>query len=497
MDGVDPKGGLVRTGTRDMPITRITKNECTFPDDFMWGAATAAYQIEGAAHEDGRGPSTWDVFCTRPGAVFEGHTGDIACDHYHRYREDVALMQRLGISAYRFSVSWSRVLPEGHGTVNARGLEFYDRLTDALLAAGIQPFCTLFHWDLPQALQREGGFLNRDIADRFADYASVMGKRLGDRVKLWVTQNEPQCYIGFGLMTGTHAPGLRLDLSETLLAAHNSLRAHGKAVGALRAAVPKASVGYVIATPATRPATSSDADLEAARSAMWAIRHRNHWNNTWWTDPVLLGSYPQDGLSLYGAAMPSFPSSDLREIQQPLDFLGINVYTAETFRRGKDGAPELVPVPPGHPRSAVDWQPITPDAHYYAPRFFYERYRIPLWITESGLSTRDQVCLDGKVHDSQRIDYMHRTLLELRRAMAERVPVKGYMAWSLLDNFEWADGYKQRFGLIYVDYQSQRRIPKDSFQFYQEVIASRGATLAGDFALPAASVTAPPETAQT
>lgn len=471
-----------------MFTTRITTQECTFPEGFLWGAATAAYQIEGAAQLDGKGPSIWDAFCKRPGAVFEGHSGDAACDHYHRYRDDVGLMRELGLKAYRFSVSWPRVLPEGKGAPNAQGLDFYDRLTDELLAAGIQPFCTLFHWDLPLALQRSGGFQNRDIADWFADYAALMGRKLGDRVKLWVTQNEPQCYIGHGLVAGMHAPGLKLDFGETLLAGHNSMRAHGKAVSALRATIPASRVGYVIAAPITRPAQETEGDIAAARLQTFAVRDRTHWNNAWWTDPVLLGRYPEDGLELFGAELPPFPDSDFRDMCQPLDFLGLNIYKAETFRRGEDGAPEAVPFAPGYPRSGVDWQPITPDAHYYGPRFFHERYGIPLCITESGLSTRDQVFLDGKVHDPQRIDYMHRVLLELRRAMSTGVPVEGYLFWSLLDNFEWADGYRQRFGLIYVDYVSQRRIPKDSFHWYKQVIASRGAALAGDFALPPASM---------
>ena len=467
----------------------ITPQDARFPEDFVWGAATAAYQVEGAAHEDGRGDSTWDVFCRRPGAVFEGHSGAVACDHYHRYREDVGLMRELGIGAYRFSVSWSRVLPEGRGAQNAKGLDFYDRLVDELLAVGIQPFCTLFHWDLPQGLQRAGGFVNRDIADWFADYAALMGTRLGDRVKLWVTQNEPQCYIGFGVGSGIHAPGLKLDFSETLHAAHNSMRAHAKAVGALRATVPGARVGYVLATQLCRPASSSAADLEAARAATFAVSDRTLWNNAWWTDPVVRGEYPSDGLALFGSDMPRFPSSDLAAMRAPLDFLGLNVYRAQTVRAGDKG-PEQLPVPPGYPRSGVDWQPITPDAMYYGPRFFHERYGLDQWITESGLSTRDQVFLDGKVHDPQRIDYLHRNLLELRRAMREGVPVKGYLAWSLLDNFEWADGYKQRFGLVYVDYQSQRRVPKDSFHWYKQVIATRGQSLAGQFAVPVTQVSA-------
>ena len=472
-----------------MPKTKIAASDCIFPPEFVWGSATAAYQIEGAAEADGRGPSTWDVFCKRRGAVFEGHSGDVACDHYNRYRDDVALMRELGLQAYRFSISWSRVLPEGCGQINAAGLSFYDRLVDALLEAGIQPFCTLFHWDLPQALQRRGGFLNRDMGDWFADYASLVGERLGDRIKLWVTQNEPQCYIGFGLGSGIHAPGLRLGLSDMLVAAHNSMRAHGKAVRALRSTVAGARVGYVLAAQLARPASDSAADLEAARAATFAVRDQTHTNNTWWTDPVVFGRYPEDGLALFGRDMPNFPSADWDDLKQPLDFLGLNIYRAESVRAGGDGRPELVPVPPGYPRSGVDWQPITPDALYYGPRFFHERYGLPLWITENGLSTRDQIFLDGQVHDPQRIDYTHRNLLELRRAMREGARVEGYLAWSLLDNFEWQDGYKQRFGMIYVDYQSQRRVPKDSFHWYKHVIASRGASLAGEFAVAVNEVT--------
>jgi len=265
-----------------MSGAKIAAADCVFPAEFVWGAATAAYQVEGAASQDGRGPSTWDVFCARPNAVFEGHSGEIACDHYYRYREDIALMRELGLQAYRFSVSWSRVLPEGRGTVNPAGLSFYDRLVDGLLEAGIQPFCTLFHWDLPHALLQRGGFLNRDIAGWFADYASLLGERLGDRVKLWVTQNEPQCYIGYGLGSGIHAPGLRLDVGDTLVAAHNSLRAQGTAARALRSAVPGARVGYVLAAHVARPAsareTSDRADPRAAhaRHARISVRSPRH-----------------------------------------------------------------------------------------------------------------------------------------------------------------------------------------------------------------------------
>ena len=464
--------------------------QARFPDEFIWGAATASYQIEGAVAEDGKGPSTWDLFCKRPGAVFEGHTGEVACDHYHRYAADVGLMRELGIQSYRFSVSWPRVLPEGTGRINQKGLDFYDRLVDELGRASIQPFCTLFHWDFPLLLQRRGGFCSRDVAEWFAEYTGVLARRLGDRVKLWATQNEPQCYIGLGLLTGYHAPGLKLDFGEYLVAAHNSMRAHAKAVMALRAEVRDAKVGYVLAVQPTQPLTDSAEDLEAARFGCFAVREFSAFCNAWWADPVIFGRYPKDGLELYRDHMPDFPAQDLDEIKQPIDFLGLNIYKAETWRKSETG-PEPLPVAAGYPRSGVDWQPITPAALYHGPKFFWERYGLPVWITENGLPTRDQVFLDGKVHDPQRIDYMHRVLLELRRAMHDGVPVLGYMAWSLLDNFEWADGYKQRFGLVYVDYQSQRRVPKDSFDWYRQVIASRGASLQVDAAVPAGQVTAP------
>jgi beta-glucosidase len=460
-----------------------------FPEGFLWGAAMSSYQIEGAIDEDGKGRSVWDVFCKKPGAVFEGHTGDIACDHYHRYKDDIALMKALGIASYRFSVSWPRVMPEGTGTVNQRGLDFYRRLVDELLNNGIAPMCTLFHWDYPQALYERGGWLDRDSADWFAAYTEVVADQLGDRVKVWAPQNEPQCFIGLGMLDGLHAPGDKLAFRDYLMAAHNAMRAHGKSVQALRAHAPGARIGYVVQCQLGQPASDRPEDIAAAREATFWVRERHPWHNAWWMDPVLLGVYPEDGLAAYGADVPAWKSSDLDEIKQPLDFIGLNLYRADTYRRGADGKPEPVPVPPGYPRSGVDWQTITPSCLYWGPRFMHERYQLPIEITESGLSTRDQVFLDGKVHDVQRVDYMHRALLELARAIADGVPVSSYYAWSLLDNFEWAEGYKQRFGMIYVDHQTQTRIPKDSYDWYRQVIASHGRSLLGKTVLPAAQVT--------
>jgi beta-glucosidase len=347
----------------------------------------------------------------------------------------------------------------------------------------------VFHWDYPQALYQRGGWLKRESADWFAEYTQVLADKLGDRVKAWATQNEPQCFIGLALLDGVHAPGDKLPFGDYLTAAHNAMRAHGRAVQVLRARVKDARIGYVLATQPTQPASDKPEDVEAARAAMFAVSGRNEWNNAWWMDPVLLGRYPEDGVANYGKDMPKFKPSDLDEMKQPLDYVGLNIYKAETWRRGADGKPEQVPFPPGYPRSGVDWQPITPSCLYWGPKFSYERYKLPATITENGLSTRDQVFLDGKVHDPQRIDYMHRVLLELARAIKDGVPIDGYYAWSLMDNFEWSDGYKQRFGLVYVDYSNQKRVPKDSFDWYKKVIASNGRSLLDKGSLPVAQVT--------
>ena len=355
-----------------------------FPKDFTWGVAMASYQVEGAAYDDGKGPSVWDVFCKKKGVIFEGDTGDVACDHYHRYKEDVALMKALGVKGYRFSVSWPRVLPEGIGASNPKGVDFYSRLVDELLKAGIEPLCTVFHWDYPQALYKKGGWLQRDSAEWFAEYTSLLADKFSDRIKLWATQNEPQCFIGMALLDGVHAPGDKLHFSQYLTAAHNGMRAHAKAVQVLRARArdPKATkIGYVTATQVTQPATDKPEDVEAARASMFTVGYRGEWNNTWWMDPVLLGRYPDDGVALAGKDMPKFKATDLDEMKQPLDWLGLNIYKAAMVRRGADGKPETLPVPPGYPRAGSDWEPITPGSMYWGPRFMYDRYKLPLAIT--------------------------------------------------------------------------------------------------------------------
>jgi beta-glucosidase len=449
----------------------------TFPKGFVWGAATASYQVEGAAREDGKGPSVWDMMCRRPGAIWNGQNGDVACDHYHRYREDVALMKSLALRGYRFSIAWSRVLPDGTGKVNAKGLAFYDRLVDELLAAGIEPFVTLYHWDMPLAAYYRGGWLNRESADWFAEYASAVARRLSDRVTHWMTLNEPVCFVDLGHKAGTHAPGDKLPQAEVLRVAHHALLAHGRAVQALRAnATARPRIGFAPFSSLYVPATSKKADIEAARQATFGFTRPTLWIHSWWNDPIFFGRYPEDGLKVFAPDAPPVRPGDMRTIRQPLDFFGLNNYHAQIVRAGRDGEPEVVPHDIGHPLTALRWV-VRPDCMYWGPRFLYERYGKPIYITENGMSNADIVSLDGKVHDSQRIDYLQRHLRELRRAIADGVDVRGYFQWSILDNFEWAEGFKERFGLVFVDYPTQRRIPKDSAYWYRRVIESNGAAI--------------------
>jgi beta-glucosidase len=449
----------------------------SFSKDFRWGAATASYQVEGAAYEDGKGMSVWDMMCKKPGAIKQGNTGDVACDHYHRYKEDVALMKEMGLRAYRLSISWPRVLPEGVGAVNAKGLDFYSRLIDELLAAGIEPWVTLFHWDYPLALYCRGGWLNSDSPEWFAQYAAICGKSLGDRVKHWMTHNEPLCFVGTGHSEGRHAPGDQLALPLVLRVGHNAMLAHGKGVQALRASCPgKVRVGLAQVACPRAPMTSSAADIEAARTATFSMFDKSHWNNSWWMDPVMLGKYPEDGLKMYGQDAPKVGPNDMATMCQPLDFFGANIYTCEYWRAGEDGKPQRAPLPTGVPITAIKW-PVTQEALYWGPRFFYERYKLPIAITENGMSGADWVSLDGKVHDPQRIDYLHRHLRQLSKAADDGVPVEAYFQWSLMDNFEWAHGYSERFGMVYVDYSTQKRTMKDSAYWYKKVIQTNGAEL--------------------
>lgn len=447
-----------------------------FPKDFAWGVAAASYQVEGAAREDGKGLSVWDMVSRQPGKVFDAHNGDIACDHYHRYQEDVDIMREMGVQAYRLSVSWPRVMPDGVGRVNEKGLAFYDRLIDSLLAAHIDPWVTLFHWDYPHELFCKGGWLNPDSSDWFADYARVIVERLSDRVSHWMTLNEPQCFIGLGHFQGDHAPRLNLGIEEVLRAGHNVLLSHGKAVQVIRAASKQpAIIGFAPVGSAKIPATNSDADIAAARQAMFEARFPFIWANSWWSDAAILGRYPEDGMKAAGHLF-SVRDGDMETIAQPVDFYGTNIYNAETWRMSENGQPEKVVRELGYPHTAYDW-PVTDDALYWGARFFHERYKLPIAITENGLASMDWVALDGKVHDPGRIDFLQRYLRGFKRVAEEGIPTLGYFQWSILDNFEWAQGYKQRFGLVHVDFNTQKRTVKDSGRWYGEVIRSNGENL--------------------
>jgi beta-glucosidase len=448
-----------------------------FASDFAWGVATASYQIEGAPYLQGGGRSVWDMFCARPDKIKDASNGDIACDHFHRYAEDAALMGALGIPNYRFSISWPRVIPQGTGAVSQEGLGFYDRLVDALLAQGVSPWVTLFHWDEPTELYYRGGWLNRDSADWFAEYTQVVVDRLGDRVSHWMTLNEPQCFIGLGRWTGEHAPGDRLGFAEILRAMHHTLLAHGKACQVIRARnrIP-ARIGWAPVGVCAVPAGEDVADVEAARRATFACPPNSVWSTSWLCDPVLLGHYPEEGLRTYFGQFAEPPAADFELIAQPLDFFGANIYSAGMVRAGDGGEPVPIPDSLGIGRTQFGW-PVTPDALYWGPKFFYERYGKPVVITENGLALSDWVHADGQVHDPQRIDFLRRYIGAFRRAAEDGVDAAGYFQWSLMDNFEWAEGYRYRFGLVHVDYATQARTPKDSAAWYRTVIASNGESL--------------------
>ncbi|MGP3956016.1 GH1 family beta-glucosidase [Nonomuraea sp. 3N208] len=425
---------------------------------FLWGTATAAYQIEGAAAEDGRGASIWDTFSHEPGRTRDGHTGDVACDHYHRWREDVALLSGLGVNAYRFSIAWPRVQPLGSGPANAKGLDFYERLVDALLEAGIQPVPTLFHWDLPQALEDRGGWLNREISEMFAEYAATVAHRLADRVPLWITLNEPFVHMAFGYAMGVHAPGQAL-LTGALPAAHHQLLAHGLAVRALRAA----GAGQVAITnncTPVWPSSQQEPDLKAADA--YDILHNRLFN-----DPLLLGKYPD--LSAYVPALDFVRDGDLDVIATPLDALGINYYNPTRIAAPtSEGLPFTDAGITGYPTTAFGW-PIVPDGLRELLTGLRTRYGAalpPILITENGCSNDDTVTLD----DAARIAFLEGHIAAMRQAMAEGVDVRGYFVWSLLDNFEWAEGYHQRFGLVHVDFATQRRTPKASYAWLRDFL---------------------------
>ena len=454
--------------------TAAPSNTTGFPKDFLWGTATASYQVEGSAHKERRGPSIWDTFSHTAGKVDHGDTGDVADDFFDRYRTDVRLMSDLGVRAFRFSVSWSRVFPQGNNVSNPQGLDFYLHLVAELQAHGIQPFCTLYHWDLPQAVQDRGGWENLDTAKSFADYAGFTAARLaGAGVRHFLTMNEIRTFTELGYGTGIHAPGLQVGKRRLAQLTHNVLVGHGLAVAAIRAQTPPdTQVGLAENPIAVVPVTQSPADLAAATRAMRE-------ENAQYLTAICEGRYTEGYLQKLGADAPRFTPEQMRTIAAPLDMLGLNVYTP-TYVRAADAPAgyQVVPPPADFPHMASSWLTVGPESIRWATRLTHQLWKPKaIFITENGCSAADTLTASGEVLDSGRVMYLRNYLAELNRAVAEGVPIKGYFLWSLLDNFEWADGYSKRFGIVYVDFATQARTPKLSAQFYTSVIRSNGVSI--------------------
>ncbi|MFN8446173.1 MAG: GH1 family beta-glucosidase [Caldilineaceae bacterium] len=446
----------------------------SFPKDFLWGVATASYQIEGAWNEDGKGESIWDRFTHTPGKIIDDSNGDVACDHYHRWVEDVALMKSLNIQAYRFSIGWPRILPQGRGTVNQAGLDFYSKLVDGLLEKGITPYVTLYHWDLPQALQDQGGWPQRATAEAFVEYTDVVTRHLGDRVKHWITHNEPWCVAFLSHQIGEHAPGWH-DWPAAIRASHHVLLSHGWAVPVIRQNSSGAEVGITLNFTDFVPASASDADA-------WAARHADGYFNRWFLDAVYGRHYPADMVADY-MVMGHLPNGldfiedgDMAAIAVRTDFLGVNYYTREVIRhpQAPDNLPQSHFPPSKEELTEMGWE-VYPEGLYKLLNRLHFDYPVrKLYVTENGCSYLDGPDANGKVNDQRRIDYLRSHFLASRQAIDNGVPLAGYFVWSLMDNFEWAKGYQQRFGVVWVDYATQQRIPKASALWYKDVIAANG-----------------------
>ncbi len=450
----------------------------SFPDDFIWGVASAAYQIEGGAADGGRGPSIWDTFSHTPGKTFDGHTGDMACDGYHRYPQDIALMASLGIRHYRFSLSWARLDPQGQGDFNQEGFAYYQQVLDCCRQHGITPYVTLYHWDLPQALEDRGGWQSRATAHRFGVLAQAVAQRFRGQVSFYMTLNEPQCAVMLGYGSGIHAPGKTLPLKHQFTCWHNLLLAHGLAAQAIRSTDPQALVGVASTGHLCYPQNHTKADAAAAKQMTFAPPNRNTWSfsHHMFLDPLCFGHYPKCEDTLLEQCIASVSREDLITIHQLPDFIGLNIYNGHEVSLDSAGKPELLPKYEGFPRTALKW-PITPQVLGFGVEVIYQRYQLPIYITENGLSCNDKLYLDGCVHDPDRIDFLHRYLLELKQAVENGVDVRGYFHWSFTDNFEWHNGYNERFGLVYVDYPSQHRILKDSAHWYAHTAAQNGRNL--------------------
>ena len=450
-----------------------------FREDFVWGVASSAYQIEGKDKEDGCGNTIWDTFAGA-GRIEDGQDAEVSCDGIHRYKEDFALMRMLGIKHYRFSLNWARILPEGTGRVNEKGIQLYRYMMQEMLKNGITPYITMYHWDLPQALQEKGGWLNEEIIQWFGEYAKVVAENFSDVCEYFITLNEPQCFVGLGHLSGVHAPGLKLPVKDVFQIAHNALRAHGQAVIQLRKhACRPIQIGYAPTCGMAYPATESEEDIAAAKKVLFGFYNPLEnwtWNVAWFSDPVFLGHYPEEGLKKYAEYLPKITEEDMKLISQPLDFMGQNIYNGYIVRAGKDGEPEFVRRKAGYPKTAAKW-PVTPDALYWGVRFLCERYQHPLYITENGMSCHDVVSADGRVHDPNRIHFLDQYLSALQKASDDGADIRGYFLWTFLDNFEWNKGYNERFGIVHVDFETQKRTVKDSAFWYQKVMETNGREL--------------------
>ncbi|MBO5474000.1 MAG: beta-glucosidase [Lachnospiraceae bacterium] len=450
-----------------------------FREDFVWGVASSAYQIEGRDAQDGAGKMIWDTFA-EAGRILDNSDASTACDHIHRYPEDLRMMRLLGVKAYRFSVSWSRIMPEGTGAVNEKAIEMYRDMLLHMKKNGITPYLTMYHWELPQALQDKGGWLNEQIIDWFGEYARVIAENFSDLCRYFITLNEPECFCGLGYLSGVHAPGLKLGLPETFRVVHNALRAHGQAVISLRKyAKQPIRIGYAPTCSMAYPASDKPEDIEAARKALFSFCNPMDnwtWNVAWFNDPVFLGRYPQNGLEQFQEYLLEITQEDMELIHQPIDFMGQNIYNGYMVRAGADGEPEFVDRPAGFPKTAANW-PVTPECLRWGVKFLYDRYRMPLYITENGMSCHDMVSADGQVHDPNRIAFLDAYLSALQQANDEGADVRGYFLWTFLDNFEWDKGYTERFGIVHVDFRTQKRIAKDSAYWYQKTMAQNGANL--------------------
>lgn len=450
-----------------------------FRDDFVWGVASSAYQVEGREEGDGCGKTIWDTF-TEEGRILDGYSAYRTCDHMHRYKEDYKLMGLLGIKAYRFSLNWARILPKGTGKVNEKGIALYRDMILEMKSNGIEPYITMYHWELPKALQDKGGWQNEQVIEWFGEYAKVVAESFSDICEYFITLNEPQCFVGLGHLRGEHAPGYKLPYKEVFQIAHNALRAHGKAVINLRGhACRPIKVGYAPTCGMAYPASSRPEDVEAARKTLFGFHQPMDnwtWNVAWFNDPVFLGKYPEEGLEKFAEYLPEITEDDMKLISQPLDFMGQNIYNGYMMRQGEDGQIEFVDRPKGHPKTATNW-PITPECIYWGVKFLYERYRMPIYITENGMSCHDVVSVDGRVHDPNRQNFLDLYISALQKANDEGADIRGYFLWTFLDNFEWDKGYTERFGIVHVDFATQKRIVKDSAYWYQKVIESNGREL--------------------